>query len=134
MRIPITDRGRPMSQRHGSPPQAQLTYEGYEVPNSGTPKACLRYLLSFARQVRDRQKKGRKLYVNTSREVSLPPTKALSFVCFVTGRMELIVYYGCVKNPKSTPDGRQWGLSRATMKAGKHASLEFYCIRRCVYV
>ena len=33
--------------------QAQLTFDGYEVPNSGTPSACLRLLLCFARQVRE---------------------------------------------------------------------------------
>ena len=32
--------------------QAQLSFDGYEVPNSATPSACLTYLLSFARQVR----------------------------------------------------------------------------------
>ena len=37
--------------------QAQLSFDGYEVPNSATPSARLRYLLSFARQVRDRQGK-----------------------------------------------------------------------------
>ena len=39
--------------------QAQLTFDGYEVPNSATPPARLRYLLSFARQVRGKKERDK---------------------------------------------------------------------------
>ena len=90
------------------PLQAQLTYEGYEVPNSMTPTACLRYLLSFARQVRrDRQKRGGNCmcqHIKGSFLHSFPKPLSLAFVCFVKGRMELIVIMSKVPSPLQMVD------------------------------
>ena len=50
--------------------QAQLTFDGYEVPNSATPTACLGYLLSFARQVR--MQRARKIPTHNRHSHSIP--------------------------------------------------------------